>query len=383
MNSLVISFLLLKTSYEQQKALIFVLFQMKKVFVPAILFFISAGNLCAQTLCPGGGSTLSASVTVAQSWFYNCETGTSCNGGTNFDNRPACEPVTTMDACAPAPSCTINSQDQSDVWFNFFATGADAVINVLQNVSFVVAMQAFSGGPGCGTLTEIGCVKSGGPSSGATLTLSLSNLVTNQQYYFRVFGSAPPFSQRTGIVCFCGSSGLGSSVVPVVLTSFKASVQKKNNVVLNWVTASESKNRFFEVEQSDDGVNFSFISRIAGKGTTSSVTNYTSTDSYVSPGKNYYRLKQVDIDGRYTYSEIISIFIEKTNRLNLIQSSGELIAESDVSMKVALINSSGRFINYYTLSPGRNIIPLSNLPSGMYILRNNEDGNSWKFNKTY
>ncbi len=356
---------------------------MKKVFVPVILLFISAGNLFAQTLCPGGGSTLSASVTVAQSWFYNCETGTSCNGGVNFDNRPACEPDVAMDLCAPAPSCTINSQDQSDLWFNFYATGANAVINVLQNVSFVVGIQAFSGGPGCGTLTEIGCVKSGGPSSGATLTLSLSNLVTNQQYYFRVFGSAPPFSQRTGIVCFCGSSGLGSQVVPVVLTSFKASVQKKNNVVMNWATASESNNRFFDVEQSTDGVNFSFVSRIAGKGTTSSVTKYSITDSYVTPGTKYYRLKQVDLDGKFTYSEIISIFIESTKKLNLVQISGQLIVESGENMEVALMNSSGRLINYYSLKQGRNNISLSNLPAGMYLLRSKDEGDSWKFNKTY
>lgn len=356
---------------------------MKKVFVPVILLFISAGNLCAQTLCPGGGSTLAGSVTIVQSWFYSCATGTSCNGGTNFDNRPACEPSAAMDPCAPSPSCTINSQDQADIWFNFYANGTSATINVLQNVSFVVGIQAFSGGPNCGTLTEIGCAKSGGPSSGVTLTLTVTGLVLNQKYYFRVFGSAPPTSQRTGIFCFCGSSGLGSQVVPVVLTSFKATLHKKNNVVLNWATASESNNRFFEVEQSTDGINFSFISRIAGKGNTSSVTSYTTTDSYVTHGTKYYRLKQVDLDGKFTYSEIISIFIENTNRLNLIQSSDQLIVESGENMEVALLNSSGRLIKYYTLKPGRNNIPLSNLPSGMYLLRSKEDGGSWKFNKTY
>lgn len=341
------------------------------------------GNFYAQTLCPGGGTTFATSATIVQSWFYNCETGTSCNGGTNFDNRPACEPTLPMDACAPAPSCTNNSHDQADIWFNFYANGTSATINVMQNVSFVVAIQAFSGGPACSTLTEIGCAKAAGPSSGATLTLTLTQLVINQQYHFRIFGSAPPNSQRTGIFCFCGSSGLGSQVVPVVLTSFKASVQKKNNVVLNWATATETNNRFFEVEQSTDGINFSFISRIAGKGNTSSITKYSMTDSYVSAGTKYYRLKQVDLDGKFTYSEIISVFIENTNRLNLVQSSGQLIVESGENMEVALLNSAGRLINYYSLKQGRNNISLSNLPAGMYLLRSKADGDAWKFNKTY
>ena len=356
---------------------------MKKVFVPVILLSTSLGNFYAQTLCPGGGSTQAASVTIVQSWFYSCETGTSCNGGTNFDNRPACEPVTAMDACAPAPSCTNNSHDRSDIWFNFYANGTSATINVMQNVSFVVAIQAFSGGPTCGTLTEIGCAKAAGPSSGVTLTLTVTGLVINQQYFFRVFGSAPPTSQRTGIFCFCGSAGLGSSALPIKLISFKATLQKKNNVVLNWTTATETNNRFFEVEQSTDGINFSFVTRIAGKGTTSSLTFYTATDSYVTPGTKYYRLKQVDLDGKFTYSGIISIFIEKTNRLNLVQHSDQLIVESAENMQVALLNSSGRILNYFTLKIGRNIIPLSNLPAGMYLLRSKEDAGSWKFNKTH
>lgn len=339
-------------------------------------------NADAQ-LCPGGGTNSSNSVTIVQSWFYNCETGTSCNGGTNFDNRPACEPTAAMDACAPAPSCTNNNYDQADIWFNFYANGTSATINVMQNVSFVVGIQAFSGGPTCGSFTEIGCAKSGGPSSGATLTLTVNGLVVNQKYYFRIFGSAPPNSQRTGVFCFCGSSGLGSQVVPVVLTSFKATVQKKNNVVLNWVTASESKNRFFEVEQSSDGVNFSFVSRVAGKGSTSSVSNYTITDSYVSPGTKYYRLKQVDMDGKFTYSGIISIYIEKTNRLNITQQSDQLIVEAEETMQVALLNSSGRLINYFTLKPGRNNISIGNLPVGMYLLRSKEDAGSWRFNKLH
>ncbi|HLF47028.1 MAG TPA: T9SS type A sorting domain-containing protein [Chitinophagaceae bacterium] len=355
---------------------------MLKIYLIVLSLTVLMVNSYAQ-LCPGGGTNSSNSVTVAQSWFYNCETGTSCNGGTNFDNRPACEPNLTMDACAPAPSCTNNDHDQADIWFNFIANGTSATINVLQNVSFVVAIQAFSGGPTCGSFTEIGCAKAAGPSSGVTLTLTVTGLTINQTYYFRIFGSAPPNSQRTGVYCFCGSSGLGSQVVPVVLTSFKATVQKKNHVVLNWITASESKNRYFDVEQSNDGINFSFVSRIAGKGNTSSTSYYTATDSYVTPGTKYYRLKQVDMDGKFTYSGIISIFIEKTNRLNITQQADQLIVESEENMQVALLNSSGRLISYFTLKPGRNNISLSNLPVGMYLLRNNEDAGSWRFNKTY
>lgn len=345
------------------------------------MIFFAGINFSIAQQCPGGGTNFASSVTFSESWISGCVTGTSCNGGIEFDNRSACEPTTAMDACAPAPSCTNNAQDGSDIWFNFYGTSTTAVINVIQNVSFVACIQAFSGGPTCGSLVEIGYAKATGPSSG--VTLNLSGLTVGQLYYYRVFGSASAVSQRTGTYCFCGSSGLGSFVLPVVLSSFTA-ITNNDNVLLKWSTASETNNRFFEIEHSTDGVNFSLLSCIAGRGTTTAASSYTYTHSSVSPGRHYYRLKQTDTDGRFSYSEIVTAVVARRNLLVLypVPAKDKLVIEADEAMQHALYNSTGKLVTHISISTGKNHVPLAALPSGVYLLRSKNHPAPWKFSIT-
>src|SRR5882757_308461 len=177
---------------------------MKTVLLVYLIVCVLTPPSLAQ-LCPGGGTSFASAVTFDPSWIYGCNTGTSCNGGISFDNRVACQPTTAMDACAPNPSCGTPSHDASNVWFKFFPTGTSATISCFQNTSLVIGIQAFSGSS-CGALAEMGCALSGGPSSG--VQLSLTGLSPGTLYYFRIFGSAGPVSQRTGVYCFCGTTGL-------------------------------------------------------------------------------------------------------------------------------------------------------------------------------
>ena len=99
----------------------------------------------------------------------------------------------------------------------------------------------------------------------------------------------------------------GVMPTPVELTTFAASA-KENTITLSWSTASEVNNMGFEVERSEDGKQYSKIGDVKGKGTTSESQKYTFTDSKLSgSGKLYYRLKQVDYDGTFTYSNVINI----------------------------------------------------------------------------
>lgn len=77
--------------------------------------------------------------------------------------------------------------------------------------------------------------------------------------------------------------------------------------MLLWVTASELNNDRFIIEKSPDGINFFPIGQVPGHGTTSVVHNYTFNDPNPFNGYNYYRLKQVDFDGTFSYSNIILI----------------------------------------------------------------------------
>jgi len=94
--------------------------------------------------------------------------------------------------------------------------------------------------------------------------------------------------------------------VPVELTSFTANASQ-SSVVLVWETATEVNNYGFEIERSFDNVNFSTLAFVKGKGSTTEKQIYSFTDQTSLTGKTWYRLRQVDFDGRFEYSEVISV----------------------------------------------------------------------------
>jgi len=95
------------------------------------------------------------------------------------------------------------------------------------------------------------------------------------------------------------------SVVPVEFTSFTANVSG-NDVVLNWSTATETNNQGFEVEKLS-GNNWVKIGFIAGHGTTTEIQRYSYTDNIITAGKFSYRLKQIDYNGSFEYSDVVEV----------------------------------------------------------------------------
>jgi hypothetical protein len=97
-------------------------------------------------------------------------------------------------------------------------------------------------------------------------------------------------------------------VVPVELTSFTSSVSP-NGVSLFWTTATEVNNNLFEIQRSIDGINFATIGFVEGNGTASEQQNYSYTDASNFSGQTslYYRLKQVDFNGGFDFSEVLHV----------------------------------------------------------------------------
>src|SRR5574338_130143 len=104
---------------------------------------------------------------------------------------------------------------------------------------------------------------------------------------------------------------LCNSIVPVELTSFTAN-GSNNNVTLNWVTATELNNSGFNIERSVisnevKNLNWQTIGFVNGNGTTSESHTSSFSDNNLSTGKYIYRLKQIDFDGRFTYSNEVEV----------------------------------------------------------------------------
>jgi len=112
----------------------------------------------------------------------------------------------------------------------------------------------------------------------------------------------------TGIAAFSiwTSSTPGAVVLPIELITFEGRKNARSNE-LNWVTMTEINNDYFIVERSVDGEIFEFLHEVEGAGTSSIINSYTFSDENFQPTINYYRLKQTDFDGKFSYSDLITI----------------------------------------------------------------------------
>ena len=127
-------------------------------------------------------------------------------------------------------------------------------------------------------------------------------------------GIIPDFT--TGLLMnFTFSSALGVNPLPVELLSFTGTPLMNGNQ-LDWSTATETNNDYFDLERSSDGIEFIRITTIDGNGNSSSTNNYKFLDSNPFDGTNYYRLKQTDFNGEYFYSSIVSI--QNTNSATVL-----------------------------------------------------------------
>lgn len=336
-----------------------------------LLCFLLITSIHSYAQIVGGGPSFATAVTFDQAWLTGCPSGSISLSNTTVEPS--------MDGCAPTPACASGTTG-SDVWFKFIAQAATASIVINPTSAFDVAIQAFSG-TGCPVpgLTQIGCVDAGG--NNVTETLNLTGLTVNTVYYFRIFGATNAGGARTGIYTFCSSTGLGSTFLPVEISRFNAS-GKNNTIELNWTTESESNNAYFEIERSADGNYYESIGNVAGIGTTTQTAHYSFTDVVPFTSNNYYRLKQVDIDGRYKYSAIVNIRLN-SNLRKMITASPNPIADkiriqisSDLPTygRLRIINNSGQVVYQKTenLLKGENVFVIANLDNltkGIYTVQ--------------
>ncbi|GAB3811438.1 hypothetical protein GCM10028895_01580 [Pontibacter rugosus] len=101
-----------------------------------------------------------------------------------------------------------------------------------------------------------------------------------------------------------------NAVLPVEIASFNASAASSGEVILNWSTASEEENDRFEVERMQEGQPFKAIGKVAGAGNSNHLLRYTYHDASAPTGEVYYRLRQVDTDGTFTYSKVVSVSLQ-------------------------------------------------------------------------
>ncbi len=164
--------------------------------------------------------------------------------------------------------------------------------------------------------------------------------------------------------------------LPVELTYFTARPLDRRSVKLDWETAVEEQNAGFEIQHSSDGTSWEVLDFVKGMGTTQLSQSYQFIHQKAPVGTNYYRLKQLDVDGAFEYSKIESIKIEgkvaqfeiypnpTTDLVNIY------VKKEEVPGTLLLMDQVGRTVASYAMDQftNRQTLHLGNLPRGVYYL---------------
>jgi hypothetical protein len=221
-------------------------------------------------------------------------------------------------------------------------------------------------------------------TNSTTYTYTDNTVNTSNCYYYRVYAYRYGTDDRNGnsynqargraynqlnfitVPCF-------TIVLPVQLSYFKA-LRNKKEVAISWETASEFNSRFFEVERSMDGSLFETVAHVEAGLYSNHTNSYTATDADPLKGRTYYRLKQVDVNGEYMYSAIVSVepaALDFSMYPNPVTTGKLTITEYDCgeNMEYEIYSLQGTLLKKNADYTTGETIDVSDLENGMYSIR--------------
>lgn len=180
----------------------------------------------------------------------------------------------------------------------------------------------------------------------------------------------------------CYDYGMLTSSFPIKLAEFFATAKENYSVECTWKTSSELNNEVFVVERSRDGMLYEPVGEVPGAGNSQTLQSYAFTDSNPYDNTSYYRLKQVDFDGRFTYSESKEVHLDPRNKAiaNLTffpnpvvnQLNLHIDSQQNVTAQVRICKSNGATVlrEQINLRTGENhhLFDCSTWSNGMYFI---------------
>lgn len=269
---------------------------------------------------------------------------------------------------------------------NSYTTLPSGGVNYFSGVSYNTYIKLTTSAGNAYTISVSGCSNpnvyitvTSGSASGPIVAcgnISLSFIATTSTYFVHYFSnSSCGGTLGTG----CGGKLTFSlvSVLPVGIISFTGKAQEQGNE-LHWITATESNNNYFEVESSTDGSNYRTVGTLKGAGTSEKQQEYYFTDP-VWEEIMYYRLKQVDYNGKGTYQSPITVMRQR--KLNMLVSPNPVVKTIRIGLDIinsgkhsfTFLNTLGKSLEKIVFLPeGSNWVEFDiseELPEGFYILK--------------
>lgn len=218
----------------------------------------------------------------------------------------------------------------------------------------------------------------------------VTTIFSNDPMVYFGFTAATGGANNQHTVCIEQMSGqLDPTTFPVELLSFDAN-PIEDEVTLSWETANEQNSAFFLIERAGEDQNFIAIGQMEAAGYSFQAKSYSSIDPNPISGANYYRLKLVDLDGSFAYSQTVRVFMEQDmidvvpNPVKVGQDLQVLIRLQESQLiTLSLANLHGQIVHRsrQEIRAGQEQIPIStyNLARGIYLLKASNGEQHWEW----
>lgn len=224
---------------------------------------------------------------------------------------------------------TLNNQPMGSIF-----TGASApaitVYAIDPTNAATPTIRLFSGVPGSNILpVQISS------STGNTLILTDNLMPNNSTAYYYAEITIAGNKTLTAPIWYTRNT----PVFPVSLFSFSASLNNNKTVSLNWITSREINSKLFVIEKSANGTVFSAMDSVNAQRNSNTPSRYAAVDFFPADGMNYYRLKMIDTDGKFSYSNIVAVNLKNSKNNNFTISPNPV---QDVLMLNIQAQNSGK-----------------------------------------
>ena len=226
----------------------------------------------------------------------------------------------------------------------------------------------------------------GGDDKESSIQISPQPTLCGWSSYFIPLSSFAALTSRANLsqLLFLGSSTIiyvdniyfsTQSTLPVIFTNINA-LQNGNAVNINWSTSYETNNKGFGIEHSTNGINFTQIQFVPANLNSANSNNYLATHKNPVAGTNYYRLAQVDNDGKITYSSVISVKFNYKNTITVYPNpvktklTVQLNTISEKVKLIQLISLDGKVVQSVAKPQNSNIVifDVANIAKGSYFI---------------
>ena len=260
---------------------------------------------------------------------------------------------------------------------------ANAIFNIKINGALTTATSSRvilkNGAKQCNVYWQIGGAADLGANSifrGTMLVDGDISLLNYDTLEGRGLTKAGAINLTNNKVVGCDGSG---NPLPVKLIRF-AAIAVGNTVNLFWSTASETNNDYFTIERTKDGISIEEVIKIQGAGNSNTILHYSAIDNNPYLGKSYYRLMQTDFDGKFTYSNFLTVNFEKLYDFIIYPNpfkTSITVSLNDASQiencELKIYNSMGIEVMKKSITKQLTSIETCILPAGVYfyLLLNN------------